>query len=683
MIVLLLLLLTIPSGTVEGEDYAIYLQGYSYDSYDGNAVWHREGVYSGNITAININQPKMSQRGANDAINDGTYNIGKEKEFRWDATPGEKPHQWYKMSPEEGDNIMFLAEYQHYDEKHDEYINYTWASNFVAESKETPPTMDEHVVRYEPIPRPVLNEKYSDDPIGPTWINISIPHFKYTSSTTNLEPTGRGTYDLLQSYAIFISSSKEEEWKYIGNSKVDPNNEYTDEPIPAANDKINPNEINTGSQYFIAEDLKPGYEYEFMVMPNFRTLDAPVNGPVWGYGGGLGDKEEKSIDNDLQNSGGGSITPFSSRRGGTVIPTESIDPPSEPRNLVACGYDTNVELKWEEPLDDGGAPIEYYRIYRDGSYYVHVSAPTTIYNDDDVLNGITYDYFVRAQNAGGTGPASNTDSATPKGPPEAPINVDAEPGINNIFISWDPPPNDGGEPIGKYFLYRGTVSGGQSYYKTISPDIHEYNDTSIGSDSYYYFLTAQNTLGESDPSQEVSAKSYTTYNITITQNSEADGWSFISPMVIPYDMDLEIILNDPVHGIDGSYDKVTYYDASIDRWASYIPGRAAHFNNINTWDHTMGLWIRMNTEDTLTIIGVEPDCTNITLYPGWNMVGYPSTLIENNGLPVEVTNIGYFDSKEEYNIGYVSNTSTFKFEPGNAYWIYNNASYPVDWTVNF
>jgi len=125
-----------------------------------------------------------------------------------------------------------------------------------------------------------------------------------------------------------------------------------------------------------------------------------------------------------------------------------------------------------------------------------------------------------------------------------------------------------------------------------------------------------------------------------------------------------------------------YYDFD-DGWQSYIPGRADHFNDIDDWDHTMGLWIRMNNDDTLTIEGTEPTSTDITLNPGWNMVGLPSETAGNHGLPGEVSIVGYFQASQENNLAHDYNPGNFVFEYGQGYYLYNGADYDVTWTVEY
>ncbi len=173
------------------------------------------------------------------------------------------------------------------------------------------------------------------------------------------------------------------------------------------------------------------------------------------------------------------------------------------------------------------------------------------------------------------------------------------------------------------------------------------------------------------------------FDISLTAGGEADGWNFVSFNLIPSDSTLVTILEDPDYGITGNYDRVMYYDASTDRWQSYVPGRAEHFNHLDTWNHRMGIWIRMTNDTTLTVEGYVPTSTDITLYPGWNMVGLPSNTAGNHGLPSEITRIGYFDATQEYNMDYDYNPANFTFEPGQGYMLYNGADYSVVWTVEY
>ncbi len=169
------------------------------------------------------------------------------------------------------------------------------------------------------------------------------------------------------------------------------------------------------------------------------------------------------------------------------------------------------------------------------------------------------------------------------------------------------------------------------------------------------------------------------FAIDLTVTADNDGWNFVSFNLFPDDTSLDILLA----GIDGSYDQLMWYDASHDEWFTYVPGRPDHYNTLQTWDHSMGVWIRVTEDVTLTVEGYAPVSTDITLHPGWNMVGLPSQSAGNHDLPVEVTRIGYFDASDEYNLVYDYDPENFVFEPGQGYWIYNGADHSVVWTVEY
>jgi len=169
----------------------------------------------------------------------------------------------------------------------------------------------------------------------------------------------------------------------------------------------------------------------------------------------------------------------------------------------------------------------------------------------------------------------------------------------------------------------------------------------------------------------------------IDLDSSDDGWNFISFNLDIDDTCVESILENEDFGISGSYDKLMYYDSEKDEWQSYIPTRDDLFNNLDNWDNTMGVWIQMNIDDTLTIEGTEPTTTEITLHPGWNMVGLPSENHGNHGLPSSVSIVGYLETDGDERLSYDYDPDNFEFEPGQGYYIYNDAVDYVTWTVGY
>ena len=92
-------------------------------------------------------------------------------------------------------------------------------------------------------------------------------------------------------------------------------------------------------------------------------------------------------------------------------------------------------------------------------------------------------------------------------PPDKPLNVEVNQGINHVLLSWDIP-IDNGAPIIHYNVYRGEIVGGSKTFIGNSA-INEFNDTTgvIGT-LYYYIIRAENMIGESENSTEVFGKSY-------------------------------------------------------------------------------------------------------------------------------------------------------------------------------
>ncbi len=117
-------------------------------------------------------------------------------------------------------------------------------------------------------------------------------------------------------------------------------------------------------------------------------------------------------------------------------------------------------------------------------------------------------------------------------------------------------------------------------------------------------------------------------------------------------------------------------------WKSYQPDRAPWFNDLHSWYPDEGIWIYMDTADTLTIKGANLPSTTIELMPGWNMVGYPSSINGNNGLPEAVDKVGYFNFSQKYNLSYDRSPQSFNFEPGQGYWIHNPTNNAIRWTID-
>jgi fibronectin type 3 domain-containing protein len=186
--------------------------------------------------------------------------------------------------------------------------------------------------------------------------------------------------------------------------------------------------------------------------------------------------------------------------------------PYPPTNLKANHGNGYINLTWNAPTDEGGAPITNYNVYRktgsgEEEFLLDVGNVTT-YNDTTVSNGETYYYRVTAENSYGESPKSNQAGATPGEPPSAPLNLNAKPGDKHIVLTWDPPASNGTTELTGYYVYWGF----DLYDVNTSPNIipvgmvltYEHSPLSNGQ-SFFYKITAENSVGEGAFSTVVNA----------------------------------------------------------------------------------------------------------------------------------------------------------------------------------
>ncbi len=128
----------------------------------------------------------------------------------------------------------------------------------------------------------------------------------------------------------------------------------------------------------------------------------------------------------------------------TVTAAETLDEPGAPTGLTATADgQTEIDLSWTAPSDNGGADITGYKIEvsTDGSSWSDLAADTrsttTSYSHTSLTAGTTRHYRVSAINSAGTGPASGSDSATtdeePVSDATCTVNLIVEPGESCVY----------------------------------------------------------------------------------------------------------------------------------------------------------------------------------------------------------------------------------------------------------
>ena len=198
-----------------------------------------------------------------------------------------------------------------------------------------------------------------------------------------------------------------------------------------------------------------------------------------------------------------------------------LDVPHAPENLQATCGEGYVNLTWEKPSYDGGQIISYkiYRGTKSGHeiYLTEVNGSTLFYNDTSVTNGVTYYYYITANNSAGESNKSNEISVTPAGVPSAPRNLRAIVENGYVELTWQPPRDDGGADIIYYRIYRGNSSGCETFLAEVDANTLNYTDKSVERGvTYYYYITAVNPAREGNMSNEV--------NVSVPLETESPGF---------------------------------------------------------------------------------------------------------------------------------------------------------------
>ena len=127
-----------------------------------------------------------------------------------------------------------------------------------------------------------------------------------------------------------------------------------------------------------------------------------------------------------------------------------------PPNLTQLATGNHsITLWWTAPTQNGGEPVQSYRVYEGTSPTMLTDILVTANTSVQLArpNGQAFYYRVSAINAVGEGATSNERNGTPVGPPYPPRNYVVIPGNRSVTLQWDPPLDDGGRALTQYILW--------------------------------------------------------------------------------------------------------------------------------------------------------------------------------------------------------------------------------------
>jgi len=184
--------------------------------------------------------------------------------------------------------------------------------------------------------------------------------------------------------------------------------------------------------------------------------------------------------------------------------TTTTQPPAAPTGLSTMGHDGHVMLSWAASTGATGYTVK--RATTTGGPYTNVATVTTTsYTDMSVTNGTTYYYVVSASNSAGSSANSAQASATPTAgatmdPPAVPAGLTATAGNAQVALSWTASADATG-----YTVKRATTAGGP-YTNVATVTTTSYTNTGLtNGTTYYYVVSASNSMGSSANSAQVSA----------------------------------------------------------------------------------------------------------------------------------------------------------------------------------
>jgi subtilase family serine protease len=216
------------------------------------------------------------------------------------------------------------------------------------------------------------------------------------------------------------------------------------------------------------------------------------------------------------------------------------------------GLATSAPTGWSASLDSSTVTVSSGG---SASSTLTITAPSTV---------AAGTYTVTATGTSGSLSHSATVTVTVPTVASAPQNLKATAGNAQVALSWSSPSSNGGSAITNYNVYRGTSSGGETLLATLG-NVLAYTDTPVtNGQTYYYQVTATNSVGESSRSNEASA---TPTAKTLAVTVVADKATYLRGSSVY----ITVTVKDSITGtpLQGVSVKVTvYYPSGLVAWTS-------------------------------------------------------------------------------------------------------------------
>ncbi|XP_061166987.1 twitchin-like isoform X9 [Saccostrea echinata] len=191
-----------------------------------------------------------------------------------------------------------------------------------------------------------------------------------------------------------------------------------------------------------------------------------------------------------------------------------LGPPTKPNGPLIVDNVTKdtATLSWKEPTDTGGNPISGYRVEKKDTQKgrwepVKDNISGSPFTVPKLTEGHDYHFRVSAVNENGESEFLETDFAiTAKNPFDEPFPPSQpkciEQDKDHIVIAWEPPENDGGNPVKGYIVERKEPRSNRwtPINRGLVPDCEFEDEKVTEGKEYEYRILAVNDAGNSEPS---------------------------------------------------------------------------------------------------------------------------------------------------------------------------------------
>jgi hypothetical protein len=158
------------------------------------------------------------------------------------------------------------------------------------------------------------------------------------------------------------------------------------------------------------------------------------------------------------------------------------------------------------------------------------------------------------------------------------------------------------------------------------------------------------------------------------------GWNFFSIPKVPVDTAIESVLSDVLADVLVVYG----FDNETKTWMLYRP--SAGDNTLTALEQGKGYWLYLRDSGSIDMSSWDPGSTTVSLYEGWNLVGYSGTsaLVETSltGVTGWVITWTWFEGSWQAKHATIPDIPVLPFtmfEQTKAYWVYMGQGTSGDW----